>query len=384
MKKTIALYPFNQKRHSIYGPTIDLLSREYILIYTPQETLAPGPLFRFLRKRYPRYIYLKFLRPFLPQKKPAEGAFPPCDLIFASNSIPSKGDYVLDLEIVTALGGYDYEKLDKKRLEREFSEKRCRAIICWNQASKESLLQTLACASFRHKISVIPFSINSTPVSREKHATVNLLFVSSLNNPLDLELKGGIIALETYALLKKDYPSLTLTVRSQVSEKIKKKYGCLDGLTIIDRPLSAAELEKLFSQTDILLEPVPGFGLLLDCMNFKIPAIIFDFWALPEMVHEGKNGFVVDSSILFGNKKYMPEYVRTMNFRLLNLYESRIDQELLRTYVEKAKILIENEGLRKKMGDYAKSMLGLQGDYSLVKRDKKLLRVIHRALRGRT
>jgi hypothetical protein len=75
---------------------------------------------------------------------------------------------------------------------------------------------------------------------------------------------------------------------------------------------------KLFSNADILLEPVPGINLMLDCMNYKIPMIAFDYWVIPEMVTDCKNGLLVSSSIIFGDITNTENYLKNLHLNLSN------------------------------------------------------------------
>jgi len=84
--------------------------------------------------------------------------------LYCFNLLPPQGfDFILDLETVLGIVGYDYSKLDQKCKEyisdRLASEK-CKAINCWNKAAYNDLIRVIDCSRFKKKINIIPFAGN--------------------------------------------------------------------------------------------------------------------------------------------------------------------------------------------------------------------------------
>lgn len=379
-KKIIALYPFNEKRHNVYSSTIKILSEKYKIIGNRPLRKKFTLLTRLSSNPHLKIFYHHFIRPFFSKKtfNFTSKNEPNCDLIFAFNQIPkTKKNYIVDIEILTALSGYDYKRLNKKKIQEEFEKENCKALILWNKFNYDCLIKNINCKNFMHKIHIIPPSINSDKITKKYNRNkVNLLFVSSLNNPFDFELKGGIIALEVYSELIKKYPNLTFTVRSPISSKIKKKYSKTKGIKFIEKSLSEEELKELFLDSDILLEPIPGVSLILECMNFYIPLILSDYWHLPDFVEEGKTAFIIPFSKITGEKEDKIDYLENFQKNYLNLYKTQINKKVIESFVTKTSKLILNKDLIRKMGQNAKNLLGPKGKYFLEKRNKKLLKIV--------
>ena len=209
---------------------------------------------------------------------------------------------------------------------------------------------------------------------------VNFLFVSSVNNPQDFELKGGLITLEAFSKISAHYPNSKLYVRSSIPKKIKGRYKKNDQIVFLEKFLSDKEMDKLFSNADILLEPVPGINLMLDCMNYKIPIIALDYWIIPEMVHNGKNGLIVSSNGLFGNINDTKNYLKNLHLNYLKLLNPRVCSPFADQFFRKSVRLIENKSLRLKIGSYGKKLLENDGCYSLKSYNRAILCLVKEAL----
>ena len=382
--KKLLIYPPRQG-HTLFKETLLCLGKNYTLI-NPSEKRSNLDSFSksFLKKIYLRKFYHEHIRKYL-SLNDLRNIFKneeeiDCDLILSINSIPPYNKpYILSLEIITALTGYNYQKLDKNKIKRQFENKNCRAIIAWNESAKNSLIKTINCKKFTNKISIVPFSIQSKKIpSKTLHSNqVNILFVSSINNPQDFEFKGGLIALETYRQLVKEYSNLSFTIRAKVPNQIKKEYGSIKGLKIIEEFLPAEAMEKLFLNSDILLVPVPGINLLLDCMNYKLPVVAFDFWVIPEMVINKKTGLLIGCSPIFGKKKDIETFVKNLHLNYFKLCKKNIDSQIINAFYDSTLQLIENKRLRQKMGDNSKKMLEKGGQYNLDSINTKFLKIIN-------
>ena len=387
-KKKILLYPPYEKWHSVYNPTIKLLSKEYELIYSPKEAVSTGKFSKVLRSPLVKYLYYRLFRPYFSLRefksriKRPQKTIINCDLIFASNCIPpGQSPYILDLENITALGGYDYNRLDINNIRIALEDPRCKQIICWNEICKSSLINTINCSKLLNKITVIPFSIKSDkiPIKPTKE-TLNLLFVSSVNNVHDFELKGGIITLKVFEYLSKKYQNIHLTIRAHVPQWVKKKYGHFKRINLIEGFLPDEKMKELFLNSDILLEPVPGINLLLESMNYAISTISFNFWMIPEMVIDGYSGLLVDSKSFLGDPSNMKDYLINLNLRWMRLYSKKINPKIVEEFIDKAELLIKDKNLRKTMEKNAKGLISPQGKYYFDSRNKKILRIFNQIL----
>lgn len=383
LKKALVLYPSNQKFHTIYDPTIELFSKKYALVYSPPKRSKFYKIKnnKFLRESY--YSLLKVSDKFLKLKKKNKISKknPKKCLLFCFNSLPQEEfDFILDLEIITGLGGYNYNKLDKEYISNRLSSDRCKAIICWNESSYVSLINTIDCSNFKNKIKIIPFARKRSNLKKTHKKTLNLLFVSSINNPHDFEGKGGLIVLEAYSTLAKKFKNINFFVRANVSREIMKKYRNVSGLIFIRQILSEKKMKELFLKSDILLEPIPGISLVLECMDFGIPIVSFNFWCISEMVENMKSGLIVNSSSILGNLKDTDNYFKNMGSNYKHLSDEKKYRPFVKEFAKKIEFLIKNKEVLKKMKKYQISLLEDGKKYSLAKRNKALLKVVDSAI----
>lgn len=384
-KTKVAIYPINKKLHTIYGSTVKLLNNNFDVKYNPEVQKYSNFISKLSRNKILKTMYQNYVRRFItlndvikPDNKLNDEDV---DLIFASNNIPpGKSPYVLDLEIVTALAGYNYRRLDKKFIKKELESNRCKAIICWNKASKDSLLGFVKSKKIEKKISIIPFGIDSSPIPKKTNKITRFLFVSSVNNPYDFEQKGGIIALEAYKKILEKNQNVEFVIRSNIPKWVQKKYSSLKGLKLVTNFLSDKEMEDLFVDSDILLEPVPGISLVLECMKYSIPGIIFDFWCLPEMVIHNKTGFLVDSSSLLGKMENSAEYFdHGLNY--LKLFNKNPDENIVSEFAKHALKLSSDKELLLKMRNSSNNLVAPSGKYNLEVRNSNLLKILNNVVK---
>lgn len=385
-KKTIFIYSEWGGVHSLYKPLFLELSKRYNLVYSEDQLKLKREFLKILvRLKRLRKIYHRFFRKqinplsFNSKPKNFSNNF---DLVYATNSIPPTGcKFIMDLEIVSALAGYNFYGLDRDYIKKRLEDSNCKKIICWNKASYITLTKTIDCSKFTNKIEIIPFGISSKKkIEKTESKDVRFLFVCSVNNPQDFEFKGGLIALEVFSKISSIYPNSKFYVRAQVSSKIKNKYKKNKNIIFIEKYLSNEEMEKLFLNADILLEPIPGINLMLDCLNYKIPIIAFDFYLIPEIVQNGKNGLLVKSKSLFGDINDTENYLKNLHlvyFKLLDINECK---PFIEPFFEKSLTLIKDKKRRIKMGEYGKKLVENNGNYSLEKNKKAIIKCIEEAM----
>lgn len=387
-EKTLTLYPVNQKFHTVYDSTIEFFKERYNLEYSPpiQSRLYKVKNNLFLRNSY--YFLVKLCRKIFPNQKKNLGIDPRDRLLFCFNELPPEGyDFILDLEIVTGLAEYHYDGLDKEYLSNRLSSENCKAIICWNKSSYISLTKTIDCSRFKKKTKIIPFGRKlsqpdkfSSKNQKNQKKTFNLLFVSSINNPTDFETKGGLIVLEAFKILAKKYPNLRFFVRANVKREVEESYQ-IPGLTFHKGLLSDEEMQKLLSDADLLFEPIPGIALMLECMDYGIPAITFDYWCVPEYVIDKKGGFNIDSSKIFG-KITDKDYFKNLSNNYLKLFDKENCMLHVPPFMENVEVLIHNPSILKKMSSYQQSLLKDKNKYSLDERNEKLTKLINKFIKN--
>lgn len=111
-----------------------------------------------------------------------------------------------------------------------------------------------------------------------------------------------------------------------------------------------------------------------------LPIISSNIFAIPEIVEDGKNGFLISipeelndfrSDFLLKSRDDIKRKYRILSE---NIIDSVVEQ-----LVEKLSILIENKDLREKMGNYSRMMVE-SGKFSIEEKNRKLKRIYDEAL----
>jgi glycosyltransferase involved in cell wall biosynthesis len=318
-------------------------------------------------------------------KKLPEGT----DLTYATGHLVFREEpWVVDLEFVTQLAGYSVRHFKKHRrlIQRVLSSDNCKRIICWTEAARKTVLANMDCQGFDHKVEVVPLAVPRKDFTKNHAASekVRLLFVGSANIPGEFEYKGGNEVLEAFIHLREKYPDVELVIRSDVPGHIRQQYRGTDNLRLIDGIIPWEQLDEEFKSADIFLFPshsTPGLAFL-DAMSYELPVVTTDVWANPEMVIDGKTGFIIKKS---GNVQYYADdfipiwnYIPSSTFmRSIRTVDSRVVQEL----VEKTSVLIENGDLRKMMGKAGRHEIE-SGKFSIESRREKLKKIFDEAITG--
>ena len=177
----------------------------------------------------------------------------------------------------------------------------------------------------------IPETLNYEPSAKRNNEIPHILFLSNL-----IETKGVIVLMDALKILKeKGYSFLCQYVgcetkdvdRTRFEKEVKDRN--LDGLVSYAGKKYGEEKKIFFENSDIFVFPTfyPGetFGLVnLEAMEYKLPIISSNEGGIPDVVIDGVNGLVVDSSAGFIN----PEEL-----------------------AQKIKLLIDSPDLREKMGE---------------------------------
>ena len=148
-----------------------------------------------------------------------------------------------------------------------------------NQYSCES--QNIACVYAGSNV-----SITDTNVTEKNYANKSILFVG-----IDWDRKGGPTLLEAFRIVQKTHPDATLTIA-----------GCkpnIDGLSGCNA-LGRAPLETvrgLFEAASIFCMPTTQepFGVVfVEAMTYGLPVVATDIGAIPDMVQDGENGYLLN------------------------------------------------------------------------------------------
>ncbi len=309
------------------------------------------------------------------------------DLIYAYNHpVFRKKPWIVNVEWANILVGRDMRHFNrcKKSVERLLASDYCKKILTWTEVAKKSILLNFSCADFEHKIEVIPPAVHSKDFVKDYgQDKVRLLFIGSVNDPTDFEIKGGNEALQAFTILNRKYDNLEFVVRAKLPGYIRSKYEGLSNLKVVDEILSSQLLEQEFKQADIFIFPshLLHNTVVIEAMSYELPVVTTEIGASSgEYVEDGVTGFVVASPervpYFLGNFILTSETIhRSRLIKATRSVEPRVVNEL----AAKTSLLIENPDLRKKMGKAARWEVD-HGRFSIGKRNERLKRIFDEAV----
>lgn len=308
------------------------------------------------------------------------------ELIYAYNHpVFRKKPWVVSVEWAHVLVGRDlrYFPRYKKSVEKLLASDYCKKILTWTEMAKKSIPMNFNCADFEHKIEVVPHTTHSKDFVKDYNIDkVRLLFVGSVDDPKDFEIKGGKEVLQAFTDLNGRYDNLELVVRAKLPNHIRSKYAGLNNLRIVEEILPWQLLEQEFKQADIFLFPshLLHNTVVLEAMSYELPVVTTHIGASGgEFVEDGVTGFVVASS------ERMPYFLGNFILTSETIYRSRlikatrsIEPKVVDELVAKTSLLIENPDLRRKMGKAARWEVD-HGRFSIGKRNDRLKRIFDEA-----
>ena len=320
----------------------------------------------FLQKiRVPRMIFVK------------PGNY---DLIHSSRGIIpiNKKPWVLDMEQVHSFFGLNpnliKNKFWKKFIEKKLSSKYCKGILCHCEATRQAFFYYLDCRKFKNKIKVLYPASHLINIKKEKHRKIRILAVISL-----FYHKGGPQILEAFSKLEKKHKNIELWIRADVPKAFKAKYispniRYMDYFgNIIPRE---SLIKEVYSKCDIFLYPTFCDSLgysLIDALIAKLPIISTNLFAVPEIVEDGKNGFIIK----------IPKYNLEKDFSQDHKYQEitkEDNKKIVNQIVKYLEKLIKDKKLRDKMSNESFKLVD-EGKFSIQKRNEKLSKIYLEALK---
>ena len=195
------------------------------------------------------------------------------------------------------------------------------------------------------------------------------MFVSS-----HFYLKGGREVLEAFKVLRNQYKNIELSMVSMAPDDVVGEHK---DVSFVYPMLSKQELyDRFFLDSDIFVLPSyqDSFGMVyLEALSCGLPVVATDMFAVPELVEDGVNGFLVESPIKYFNDDYTPND-KYFGKNIEGLCASKAFPEVTEKLVEHISLLIEDEALRKKMGERSHALVR-NGKFSEKARKEKLGRV---------
>jgi glycosyltransferase involved in cell wall biosynthesis len=245
---------------------------------------------------------------------------------------------------------------------RFWKRKYCKKIMAMSVAAKKSILQWIKEKELIEKIEVVHPTVPRAKFNKKKHDKIVLVYAAR-----GFERKGGLDVLTLFKVLRKSF-DIELNFIGDVPEKIKKAFSGINGINFFG--IQPQEfVYKKFAESDIFLlsSRSDTFPLtLIEAMSYGLPCITTfssHNFANNEIIDDGRTGFLIEQK---EGKKPFPAWAGRINFS---------------QFLEKTRLLIENDSLRKEMSKNAKKEVE-EGKFDIRKRNTKLRRIYEECLKA--
>ncbi|MBM3271332.1 MAG: glycosyltransferase family 4 protein [Candidatus Sericytochromatia bacterium] len=218
--------------------------------------------------------------------------------VYVWGAIMASGPFIVALDNPYALTGYNYRALGRYRrlLQALLESHRCLAIHCMSQACREGVAYLFGQAVADKAIVDYPKIRQEVQAVPESQGECRFLFIGT-----QFEIKGGAALLAAFEAVRKAVPSATLDCITHLPPEYESLVNRCAGLTIFPAELPREEIYQRFMRTaDVLVHPtyIESFGMVvLEALAHGLAIITTDVYALKEMVHDGRNGFVLPPPI---------------------------------------------------------------------------------------
>lgn len=279
--------------------------------------------------------------------------------------------YYIYLENPTALYHYSLGRnktlIGRTRFLNALRDEHLKGIACMSNACRDSFAKVNETIPKNFKIRTIyPLVPNNSQIS------INLLSEKSMRPELELLFcvqgirfisKGGLETIEAYKELSRKYQNIRLTIITKISDispSIVKKIKEIKGIQLFDFVFSYSELEKIYARNNILIQPTSddSFALtVLEAIKGGNAIIASNMYAIPEMVDDGVNGYLIEPKYWFFDQNNIPN-PKVWNHRKKTIYSEKISERLVDDIVKRVSILNEDRNLLYSMSlaSYEKSI----------------------------
>jgi glycosyltransferase involved in cell wall biosynthesis len=162
---------------------------------------------------------------------------------------------------------------------------RCAGLVAWSNWTKQSFVEDYGCAE--EDVAVIPpgIDLERFVAGDREHELPRILFVGG-----DLVRKGGDTLLEVFRKRLRGKAELILVTRTAVAEE--------PGVRVHQNvSANSPELRELYATSDVFVLPTRADCYSLVCMEAlaaSLPIVATRVGGIPDMVHVGSTGFLVD------------------------------------------------------------------------------------------
>lgn len=267
------------------------------------------------------------------------------DINFSFNRfLKSERPYVIYLENPSALVNYSWRVLIKKkfakRIRQCLSDKNLKGIVCMSNACKNTVNMYYEIPKHIKIDCIYPLVSEDKEwnidyvKNKAEQEKVECLFVSQF-----FRLKGGEDIVETMIRLEEEnYPVhiTMITNQKDISPEYQEKIRASNCIDVIEFGMSKEKLNVFYQQAAILLHPTRGdsFALVvLEAMKYGCALIATDLYAIPEMIEDGKNGYLLNPYYRNWNKDNTPNF-KVMEHHKETILSGFVDEDIVNTMCE--------------------------------------------------
>lgn len=229
------------------------------------------------------------------------------DLVHSSRGffVVGPNPYVVDVEHVASFVGMHHTRLSSdraKRFIRKFllSEK-CQRVLPHCEAAKMSITSLLDDHAIHDKLTVVYPSVDIGLCSFPKirHDVPEILFIG------EYYWKGGRELIEACRKLAKkcEFKLTFISIRVHAPPQVVERAKAEMNLEYIAGPIARKALfETIYPKADIFVMPtyLDTFGYaFLEAMAYGIPCVGTSHFAIPEIIDDGVNGYLVSPPLSF-------------------------------------------------------------------------------------
>ena len=276
--------------------------------------------------------------------------------------LDSDRPYFIYVENPTALYHYCLRRnktvLGKRAVVKNLSNSNLKALIFMSKACAdtfEKVCEDIPKHCFQKQIyPLIPKNIHASVEqikSKRQREVVKLLYIAQGVRFLS---KGALEIIESYKMLKNNGVNCCLSMITNISQIDSGTLANIEqteGITLLDFKFSYEEMEQIYAEHDILLQPTSdeSFGLtILEALHAGLAIIASRLYAIPEIVIDGKNGYLIDPAYWFFDKNKIPN-PKVWNNRKKTIYSGNCTEAVVKDLYDRIKRLVINRELLEQM-----------------------------------
>lgn len=245
-----------------------------------------------------------------------------CDYIGSFNRfIKCNKPYFIYVENPTALYEYCIDRnksyFGKKKIREFLLDKNLKYIVCMSKACENTIETLLEDIPKNIEVTQIyPYIPDNKKITERviiekcNKEKISCLYIAQSGRFIS---KGGLEILELFRRLEiynSDMCELTIiTDYENLDAKIVNQINELSNVRLLKFNLKYNELEQLYANTAILLHPTSddSYGLtILEALKGGMAIISTKLYAIPEMVKDKENGYLIDPKYWFFDRNNMP------------------------------------------------------------------------------